>query len=135
VPGHVEQFESLYDGATYMGRPEQRPEFDFLLQSPSRRSLSAMSIQAPEAEAARLRFLVARLRDLDMEAVAVDLTSDELREAGLWVVRVVIPKLMPMSTIYRARFLGHPRLYAYPEKAGFGRRTEADVNPAPQPFA
>jgi ribosomal protein S12 methylthiotransferase accessory factor len=135
VPGEVEQFQSLYDGATYMGRPEQRPEFDFLLQSPSRRSLSDMRIAAPEGDAARLRFLVGRLRELHMEAVAVDLTSDELREAGLWVVRVVIPQLMPMSTIHRARFLGHPRLFAYPEKAGFGRRTEADVNPAPQPFA
>jgi ribosomal protein S12 methylthiotransferase accessory factor len=50
-------------------------------------------------------------------------------------VRVVIPGLMPMSSIHRARFLGHPRLYEYPKAAGFGALTEADINPYPQPFA
>ena len=34
-----------------------------------------------------------------------------------------------------ARFLGTPRLYDYPRAAGFGPRSEADINPEPQPFA
>jgi ribosomal protein S12 methylthiotransferase accessory factor len=135
VPADVCDFTTLHHAATYMGRPEQRSAFAFLLESPHRRSLAQLEIAAPEAPEARLRFLVDRLRALDMDAVAVDLTTDELRDVGLWVVRVVIPGLMPMSPVQRGRFLGHPRLYAYPEKAGFGRLSASDLNPAPQPFA
>ena len=74
-------------------------------------------------------------KEMDMEVIAIDLTTDELRERGAWVVRAVIPGLMPMSSDYRARFLGTPRLYEYPKNAGFGSITENDINRAPQPFA
>lgn len=135
IPVQVADFTSLYEGAVYMGRPEQRAEFDFLLESGRRRTLAAMEIDAPASGAGRLAFLLDRLAAMGMDAVAVDLTTDEVRDAGLWVVRVVIPGLLPMSTMHRARYLGHPRLYDYPRDAGFGVLTEDDVNPAPQPFA
>ena len=54
---------------------------------------------------------------------------------GIWVVRVVIPDLMPMTSDYLGRFLGTPRLYDYPRQAGFGALSEQDINPQPQPFA
>jgi ribosomal protein S12 methylthiotransferase accessory factor len=70
-----------------------------------------------------------------MDAVAVDLTTDELRDAGLRVVRVVVPQLMPISFTHRARYLGTPRLSAYVARRTGAPFTEADVNPAPLPFA
>jgi len=94
-----------------------------------------VEIDAPQDEPSRLRLLIDRLKAIGTDAIVVDITTDEVRDAGLWVVRVVTPGLLPMSTIHRARFLGHSRLYAYPEWAGFGTRVESDVNPAPQPFA
>jgi ribosomal protein S12 methylthiotransferase accessory factor len=94
-----------------------------------------MAIDAPAEETQQLDFLVKRLHSLGMDCIALDLTTDELRDVGLWVVRVVTPELVPMSAVYRARFLGYRRIYDYPEKAGFGKLTEADINPAPQPFA
>jgi ribosomal protein S12 methylthiotransferase accessory factor len=135
IPADVADFQSLYEGAVYMGRVEQRSGFDFLLNGHRRRPLSALEITAPAHERLRLRFLLNRLRAIGSDAIVVDITTDEVRDAGLWVVRVVTPGLLPMSTIHRARFLGHPRLYTYPEQAGFGTRVEADINPAPQPFA
>ncbi len=135
IPANIADFTSLYDGATMLGRPEHRGEFDFLLRSPGRRSLVDMAIDAPSEHTAQLRFLVDRLQALGMDCIALDLTTDELRDAGLWVVRVVTPELVPMSAVHRARFLGYRRIYDYPEKAGFGKRTERDLNPAPQPFA
>ena len=134
-PADIRDFTELHDGAAYMGKPEQRQGFDFLLRSPSCRTLADVEIDVPQGHGARLRYLLDRLRAKGMDAVAVDLTTDELRELGVWVVRVVIPGLMPMSPHQRGRFLGHPRLYAYPEQAGYGRITEADINPLPQPFA
>lgn len=135
IPSNIADFRSLYDGATYMGRPEQRGEFSFLLDSHQRRSLSDMAIDALSDSRERLRFLIERLKTLNMDAIAIDLTTDDVREGGLWVVRVVIPDLMPLSTMHRARFLGHSRLYEYPRKAGLKSLTEEQVNPAPQPFA
>ena len=135
VADDVQDFVDLHEGATYMGRTDHRGAFDFLLNSKDRKTLEEISIGPFENEVTRLHFLCHRLNSLGMDAIAVDLTTDELRDVGLWVVRVVTPELMPMSPIYRARYLGHPRLYEYPEQAGYGSRTEADINPFPQPFA
>jgi ribosomal protein S12 methylthiotransferase accessory factor len=134
-PDNVEDFQSLYDGAAYLGRPEHRHEFNFLLNTPNQIDLANVKLAAPSDDKSRLNFLINRLREMDMEIIAVDLTTDELRELGIWVVRVVIPGLMPMSVDYRAKFLGTPRLYDYYKKAGFGTITEEDINRAPQPFA
>lgn len=135
APSDIRDFRSLYDGALYLGNPVMRTTFDFLLNTPNARPLQEVECVAPSDEPSRLRFLIDRLAALGMEIFAVDLTTDELREVGVWVVRVLIPGLMPMSSVHRGRFLGHPRLYRYPLEAGYGRRTEDDINPAPQPFA
>jgi ribosomal protein S12 methylthiotransferase accessory factor len=135
VPADVNDFRSLYDGAHHLGKPQFRHAFEFLLDSPHSVALPDMAIDAPADEPGRLRYLLRRLSAMGMEVVAVDLTTDELRELGIWVVRVVIPGLMPMGSVQRGRFLGHPRLYDYPRDAGFGTLTEDDVNPYPQPFA
>jgi ribosomal protein S12 methylthiotransferase accessory factor len=134
-PADVADFTALEDGASYMGKPARRDAFRFLLDTPRRRALADVGRPAPAGDRERLRFLVQRLREIGTDVIAVDLTTDDLRESGVWVVRVVIPGLMPMSSIHRARFLGHPRLYEYPKAAGFGALTEADINPYPQPFA
>jgi ribosomal protein S12 methylthiotransferase accessory factor len=134
-PDDFNLFVELSHGAAYMGRPEQRQHFDFLLKSQAARSISNIASPAAKTPESQLSFLLDRFRDLSMEVYAVDMTTDELRDAGLWVVRVLIPALVPMSPIYSSRFLGHPRLYSYPPAAGFGPRTRGDVNPLPQPFA
>ena len=137
VPRDSDDFRSLYDGAHRMGRPAARSAFDFLLQTPREVPLRDVEIGAigDGSERARLRLLVDRLAALDLDVVVVDLTTDELREVGIWVVRAVVPGLMPMSSVQRGRFLGTPRLYDYPAKAGFGRLCEDDINRLPQPFA
>ncbi len=135
LPDRVTDFTHLQDGAVYMGRPERRRAFDFLLRGRTRRRLDEIQIADPRDDLARLELLVNRLRALGTDAVAVDLTTDEVRQGGLWVIRVVVPGFLPMSPVHRARFLGHPRLYRYGVQAGRGRLTEDRINPDPQPFA
>lgn len=135
IPDDIMDFTRLEDGAAYMGRPEQRHHFDFLVQSRSRQPISSMQGEYPADDAGRLQWLKQRFSDLGYKVYISELTTDELKEVGLRTVRVIIPGLMPMTPVQRARFLGHPRLYHYPEKAGFGALTEDQVNPAPQPFA
>ncbi|AGT10940.1 YcaO-like family protein [Paracoccus aminophilus] len=135
VPADSNDFRALYDGAHLLGRPEHEPAFDFLTHSTRSVLLSQMLRPEAESPSERLSYIVARLEALGMEPVIVDLTTDELRDLGIWVVRAVIPGLMPMSSVQKGRFLGTPRLYDYPAKAGFGTLCEAQINPLPQPFA
>jgi ribosomal protein S12 methylthiotransferase accessory factor len=69
-----------------------------------------------------------------MPVYAVDLSTDEAIRAGFRVVRVLIPSLQPLSFHYRARYLGHPRLYDAPAKMGYAVRAEGELNPWPQAF-
>lgn len=128
-------FIGVFHGAKYMGVPERLEAFNFLLQSPNRRRLSEIPVLDTGDPVRNLALLVRRLEEHGMEAFAVDLTTDEALRAGMRVVRVVIPQLQPLSFSYRARFLGHPRLYEAPRRMGYPVRSEAEINPWPQPFA
>jgi ribosomal protein S12 methylthiotransferase accessory factor len=67
--------------------------------------------------------IVAGLRQRDIIPFAVDVTTPELRQCGLWVIRAVVPQLYPLIVEHGLVLRGHPRL--------------ADVdepNPDPHPF-
>jgi ribosomal protein S12 methylthiotransferase accessory factor len=131
----VEDFAEVWEGAAYMGRPEHRGAFAFLLDSPAARPLAAVVPCATGSPSGDLLAVVDRLASAGLEAVAVELTTDEAARAGLRVVRVVVPGLMPLSFVHRARFLAHPRLYRAPARMGHPTHDEGGLNPWPQPFA
>jgi len=133
--GDVESFTGVSDGATYMCLPERTSAFDFLLGSPARRRLSEMPSLSTGDATADLRLVCSRLAGCGMDAYVVDLTTDEALRAGMTVVRAVVPGLQPLTFHYRARFLGHPRLYEAPARMGHPVRPEAELNAWPQPFA
>ncbi len=135
VTRRVEDFDTVWEGASYMSKPERREAFDFLLGATSRIPLSEMRSLGTGTADGDLGVVVGRLAERDMEVVVVDLTTDEAARAGLWVVRAVIPALQPLSFNYRARFLGHPRLYDAPVRMGHRSWSEPELNPWPQPFA
>jgi len=70
--------------------------------------------------------LVARLASEGIDTYAVDVTSPDVREAGLFVARAVAPRLLPLDVRHDARFLGGDRLRSVVPFA--------DVNPDPHPF-
>ena len=136
VPDSWDEFTDILHGAAFMARQERASAFDFLLSSTRTTKLSEMGEHdedRPPREA--LRDLLARLRQRRLDAYAVDLTTDESLRCGIRVVRVVIPGLQPLSFSYRARYLGHARLYEAPARMGYPVLSEDKVNPWPQPFA
>jgi ribosomal protein S12 methylthiotransferase accessory factor len=135
VSSPVEDFEAVWEGAAYMARAEHLGAFGFLLASSRRVAVSDLVSLATGTPEGDLRVLVERLAERGLDVVVVDLTTDEAARAGLWVVRAVIPGLQPLSFNYRARFLGHPRLYDAPPRMGYRSWAEPDLNPWPQPFA
>ena len=82
-----------------------------------------------------LSAIVERLAAAGMETIAVDVTTPEVREFGIVVVRVIVPELMPISFTHHARYLAHPRAYEAPSRLGHGRRSEETITDDPIPFA
>lgn len=135
VPDKIEDFADIFHGATYMARAERADAFEFLLQGGSKRLLSEMVSLESSDERQALRTVLGKLRKRKMEAYAVDLSTDEALRAGARVVRVIIPALQPLSFSYRARYLGHSRLYEAPRNMGYPVYREEQLNQWPQPFA
>jgi ribosomal protein S12 methylthiotransferase accessory factor len=135
LPDHTDLFYSLEDGAVYMGQENKRPAFDFLFSNETTKNISQMTSPVYGGAEEQLNWLIARFKSLGFELVLVDLTTDDLRESGLEVIRAICPDLMPLDFAPAARYKGHARLHDYPIKAGFGARAPKDFNIFPQPFA
>lgn len=136
APAAEEDIVSVVDGALLSGPLSQRHRFDFLLEGERPvHGLRDLPRAPSEEPLPALAWLLDRLHTAGCEVVAVDLTTDEAEQVGATVVRMLVPQLMPLSFVHRARYLAHPRLYAAPAAMGHPVRGEADINPHPQPFA
>ncbi|WP_414440159.1 YcaO-like family protein [Burkholderia sp. 22PA0106] len=147
VPEDLHDFVELEQGAIHMARIEHRAAFDFLLapheadapapepSAPRHVGISRIGRGLPTEPASQLKYIVERFAALGMDIVLVDMTTDELRDAGLHVVRAVIPDLMPMSACYGSRYLGHARLLRMQRELETRTGRAHPINPYPQPFA
>jgi ribosomal protein S12 methylthiotransferase accessory factor len=64
-----------------------------------------------------------------------DLTSSDVGNLGLAVVRAVIPGFHPLHMGFKTRALGGQRLWSVPQRLGYpGISLESGDNPAPHPY-
>ena len=80
--------------------------------------------------------IVERLDAQGVRVAAVDMTSPDIAEAGLWVAKVIAPAMSPLDAGYHARMLGSRRLYQRAHAIGLAEcePSFADLNPWPHPF-
>lgn len=109
---------------------------DFLIASEQLRSLQQIPPLEGTTASERISAVVARLAQHGVRAYAADLTSPEVRQAGLHVTRVLCPQLCPLDVGYQRRFLGGPRLYEAAWRLGLRERPLEfeELNPYPHPF-
>jgi ribosomal protein S12 methylthiotransferase accessory factor len=109
---------------------------DFLDAASELRPVAAVAPIEGRTAADKVGTVVAGLASAGVDAYAVDVTSPDVREAGLVVARVVAPRLIPLDVRHDARFLGGDRLYTAPVALGLRERrlTFDDLNPDPHPF-
>jgi len=124
VPTEIHDFD---DHIRFYAEPRNASRTHFLDASPARRNVR----DVPTLEHPHIDVLCARLARRSASAYAVDVTSPDVRDAGLTVMRVVAPELCPLDVEHDARLLGCRRLYDEPVRLGFGKR---GVNPDPHPF-
>lgn len=134
-PADYRSFTSLTAGAVYYGDPAKLPVFDFLLQHNRRHALAGMPNLATGDPSTELEQLLAIFRRQELELLVVDITVPQLREAGLYAVKVIAPQLLPLAINYNMRYTATPRLYEAPGRMGYAVRSQAALNPLPQPFA
>lgn len=135
LPDDVNDYVNVFHGAVDMGRPQQSDRFDFLDNSATTRAVSEVPDLSTGHSDTELDLIVDSLATAGYEALAVEVSTDEARDVGFRVVRTIVPGLMPLSFVHRARYLNHPRLYEAPARLGYPVSDEAHLNHHPQPFA
>ncbi len=81
-----------------------------------------------------LAVAVNRVAGTNHQVLLTDVTTDDVHELGLSVIRAIIPGYHPLCIHHRFRALGGSRLWEIPQKLGYrGILREAGDNPAPHP--
>ncbi len=109
---------------------------DFLDASSARVRLQDVAALEGDTPVDHIVAIAKRLRAQGLTVYAVDITSPDIKQAGLYVVRVICPELCQLNASYRLRFLGGKRLYhlAYQLDLRASPLSEENVNPYPHPF-
>jgi ribosomal protein S12 methylthiotransferase accessory factor len=109
---------------------------DFLDASMVRAEAASIEPLDGDSPAGHVAALCGRVESAGSSAYAVDVTSPDVRELGLTVVKVLAPELCALDVVHGARFLGGRRLYRGAFERGLSSTplAEQDVNPDPHPF-
>ena len=134
-PEDFRSFTRLTDGATYYSDAQNLSDFDFLIKNDCTCAIDDMpNLKTGDVEA-DLRRLVSLFRERELELVVVDITVPQARQMGFYVVKVIAPQLLPLTTNYNLRYLASERLYEAPVCMGYEAKRYDQINPLPQPFA
>jgi ribosomal protein S12 methylthiotransferase accessory factor len=98
---------------------------------------SAVSIPSlpGNSPADHISALCSRIEAAGSSAYGVDVTTPDVRELGLTVVKAVAPELCSLDVPHGGRFLGGRRLYEAAGDLGLLASSNSDlVNPEPHPF-
>ena len=108
----------------------------FLDASRRRRDVGRVPALRGASAVERVEAVCARLARRSASAYAVDVTSPDVRDAGVTVVRVVAPELCALDVEHAAPLHGGRRLYEEPRRLGLRPRalSEDELNPDPHPF-
>jgi ribosomal protein S12 methylthiotransferase accessory factor len=116
--------------------PQMQPELDFMIRSKEVSRLSDLPDRSAGSAAQEIEICLDALERQGLDAILVDLTPSEVAEAGLAVIKVIVPEAIGVNGDHRYRPLGGERIYETPRRLGYthARIKEDELNPAPHPF-
>jgi len=128
---------TLEEHALYFTRHDHLPELEFLLSTPSLVSIEDLPDRSTGSVQGDLDYVTGALRDIGSRVVYCELTTPDLKDFPIRVVRSLATHLQPIAFGHDQQRLGGRRLYELPQKLGYTAelRTEADLNPCPHPLA
>jgi ribosomal protein S12 methylthiotransferase accessory factor len=108
---------------------------DFLFRSSARIASSEMASLATGDAEQDLHVLLQRVNAVGHRVLLCDLTTRDVAEMGLAVVRAIVPGFHPLVVGHRIRSLGGTRMWTIPQRLGYeGITRERGDNPAPHPY-
>lgn len=131
TPNEVRSFR---DGLLWWCQKENVPNAKFLDSSNSKIK-NVFSINYKTV----LDGILAIVKKLELQGIkcyAVDVTTPDIQQCGLYVVKVVCPGLCQLNAAHKLRFFGGNRLYSRAYEVGLLDRvvTEEELNYFPHPF-
>lgn len=99
--------------------PELRKNAEFLYSSNEWKDFADIPDFSASTAEEELKLLVSQINSTGYEVLAVDITTQDVKDLGLCVVRVIIPGYHPLFMGYHNRSLGGHRLWTIPQKLGF----------------
>lgn len=113
------------DRAIYYSDLNNLSKIDFLINSDKKNTNQIETLKSANDTSIKVAKLVSHLKNLGKDVIVVNLTTPELIDMGIWVVRTIIPGMQPLSPTYGYQHLG----ILQPEN-----KSELKFNDAPHPF-
>lgn len=128
---------TLEDHAAYFIRADHLHEMNFLTRNGKKILMEDLPDHSRAAVDGDLAFIVAGLTAIGSRAFFADITTPDLIDYPIKVVRCLATGLQPIGFGHSSQRLGGKRLYELPVKLGYASKplTEADLNPCPHPLA
>ncbi|QJC50425.1 hypothetical protein HGI30_01665 [Paenibacillus albicereus] len=120
----------------YYEQPFAHEELAFTAASPLLHPVPPAPPVASASEAERLAHLVGALQARGLEPLCVDVTTDDVRELGLHVVKMIVPGTIQLPRSERERLIASRRIYDVPVELGWRSSPIApsELNVSPHPF-
>ena len=132
------EYNNVVDQASHINfwcDPANTPLANFLFSSEEYVSFDEIENISMNDAKVDLQVLLNKVRAAKYRVLLCDLTSPDVRELGLVVVRAIIPGFQPMFIGHKQRSLGGRRLSMVPMKLGYQSiLAEGKDNPAPHPY-
>jgi ribosomal protein S12 methylthiotransferase accessory factor len=107
----------------------------FLWESSNYIDVRALPQKTSDNVADDFKLLIDKIRQLNHRVLLADVTTPDVSELGLSVVRAIIPGFHPLFMGHRFRALGGTRLWEVPTKLGLdGVNSASGDNQAPHPY-
>lgn len=108
---------------------------DFLFSSTTMIDFGSITNHSQQEPPQNLQTLVNLIKRVNHRVLLVDVTSPDVKELGLWVLRAIIPGFHPLVMGHRLRALGGSRLWTIPQQLGYrGISPEKGDNPFAHPY-
>lgn len=118
----------------YLRRPELATPALAFCDEAGESPLSSLPGHSTGGVLGDLEACLAALSEVGSEAIAVDVTTPDIRSLGLVAVRVLTTRLMPLHYDHRRPYLGVQRLREAAGGNGPRGQAAAELNPYPHPF-
>jgi ribosomal protein S12 methylthiotransferase accessory factor len=111
------------------------PLAEFIFASNERMEFNDLVNLATEDAKKNLEELTRKIRAVNRSVLLMDVTTPDVCELGLSVIRAIVPGFHPLFIGHRRRAIGGSRLWEVPQRLGYvGITRELGDNPAPHPF-